>query len=401
MFLANVMLARTQTKEQYGMFALSYSVFTFFTGLHNSVIVEPYTVYGSGRYRGRFSQYLRLMIKANAIFGLALTVLVLLVCSVLRWVAPDLLSPALWGLGAAVGVLLSGIFLRRVFYLERKAQYSARASLTSFITVAAGLWCLARFHALNGFSVFAILALGWIVAVISLKGKLALGNAHPSFLEAEPNYWAEHWKYSKWVIVTACVFQLTTQGYYWIVAGFVSVTDVAGLRVMQMLVTPIDQVFIALSFLVVPALAVRYSNKQMSSFLTSAKRYVAVVIGATSLFALAVRLVGRPVMHWLYAGKFDDLTPTLYILAFLPLIMGIGNVMSNALNAAEMPKLVTRAYLCSGAATLTVGIWLVIRYGLRGAVFGLLLSAASYTAALVFGFVVSFCRQPARVVVGE
>ena len=60
-FLANVMLARTQSKEEYGMFALSYSVFTFLAGLHNSAILEPYTVYGSGRYRKRFSEYLRLM----------------------------------------------------------------------------------------------------------------------------------------------------------------------------------------------------------------------------------------------------------------------------------------------------------------------------------------------------
>src|SRR5580704_4081430 len=46
-FLVNVMLARTQSKEEYGMFALSYSVYTFLSGLHNAAILEPYTVYGS------------------------------------------------------------------------------------------------------------------------------------------------------------------------------------------------------------------------------------------------------------------------------------------------------------------------------------------------------------------
>src|SRR6266478_3216239 len=49
MFLANVALARTQSKEEYGFFALSYSVFTFLTGLYDAVILETYTVYGSGR----------------------------------------------------------------------------------------------------------------------------------------------------------------------------------------------------------------------------------------------------------------------------------------------------------------------------------------------------------------
>ena len=57
MFLINVALARTQTKEEYGMFALCYSVFTFLSGLHNAAILEPYTVYGSGRYSNRFSEY--------------------------------------------------------------------------------------------------------------------------------------------------------------------------------------------------------------------------------------------------------------------------------------------------------------------------------------------------------
>src|SRR6266576_2672886 len=43
-FLVNVVLARTQTKEEYGMFALSYSVFTFLYGLYNAAVVEPFTV---------------------------------------------------------------------------------------------------------------------------------------------------------------------------------------------------------------------------------------------------------------------------------------------------------------------------------------------------------------------
>ena len=400
-FLANVMLARTQTKEQYGMFALSYSIFIFLSGLHNAAIVEPYTVYGSGRYRDRFSEYLRLMVRVNALFGLLLTMLALLVCLGLYWAAPQLVSPALLGLGVTVGVLLSGIFMRRVFYLQRKPAFAAQSSLICFVTVASALWFVAKAHLLNGFSVFLILAMGWIAAGLGLGRKVARGYPTQSFLDSEPSYWNEHWKYSKWVLSTAFVFQLTTQGYYWIVAGFLSVKEVAELRVMQMLVSPIDQVFIALSFLVMPALAARYASKRLGSFLSFAKRYGLAVVSATALFALAVRITGRPVMHWLYAGKFDDLAHTLYILAFLPLVMGIGNVMSNALNAAEKPKLVFYAYLCSGAATLFGGISLVIHFGLRGAVFGLLLSAASYTGAMGLGFFFNFCRQPFQSVIPD
>jgi O-antigen/teichoic acid export membrane protein len=385
-FLANVMLARTQTKEEYGMFALSYSLFTFLAGLHNSALLEPCTVYASGRYRNRFSEYLRLMVRINAFVGLLLSMVVLLVCLVLYLAAPQYVSRALLGLGLTVGVLLSGSFLRRVFYLQRQPAFAAQASLICFVTVACALLLVVKAHLLNGFSVFVILALGWIAAGLGLGRKLDLGRPGPSFLDLEPNYWGEHWKYSKWVLSTAFVFQLTTQGYYWIVAGFVSVKDVAGLRAMQMLVGPIDQVFIAISFLVLPALATRYASNRMGSFLAFSRRYAFAVVTATALFALAVRLVGKPVMHWLYAGKFDDLTPMLYLLAFLPLVMGIGNTMNDALKAAEHPKMVFYAYVCSGATTLLGGIPLVIRFGLFGAVYGMFLSAAAYSSALTVGY---------------
>jgi O-antigen/teichoic acid export membrane protein len=385
-FLANVMLARTQTKEEYGMFALSYSLFTFLAGLHNSALLEPCTVYGSGRYRNRFSEYLRLMVRLNAFVGLLLSMVVLLVCLVLYWAAPQYVSRALLGLGLTVGVLLSGSFLRRVFYLQRQPGFAAQASLICFVTVACALWLVAKAHLLNGFAVFIVLALGWIAAGLGLGGKLDFGRPGPSFLDSEPNYWGEHWKYSKWVLSTALVFQLTTQGYYWILAGFVSVKDVAGLRAMQMLVAPMDQVFIAISFLVLPALAARYASNRMGNFLAFSRRYAMAVVTATAMFGLAVRIVGKPVMHWLYAGKFDDLAPMLYVLAFLPLVMGIGNTMNDALKATEHPKMVFYAYVCSGAATLLGGIPLVIRFGLPGAVYGMFLSAAVYSSALAVAY---------------
>ena len=273
-----------------------------------------------------------------------------------------------------------------MFYLQKQPGLAASASLISVLTVAGVLWLAAKAHVLTGFSVFVILALGWIAAAVSLRKKLDLGHPGRSFLDSEPGYWREHWAYSKWIFSSSFVYQFTTQGYYWIVAGFLSVKQVAELRATQMLVMPMDQVFIALSFLVIPALCAQYASNRIGDFLTFARRYGFAVLSATALFVLAVRIVGRPVMHWLYNGKFDDLASLLYILAFLPLLMGIGSVMSCALNAAEKPRLVFYAYLSSGAATLLGGIPLVIHLGLRGAVYGLLISAAVYAAALAVAF---------------
>jgi O-antigen/teichoic acid export membrane protein len=326
------------------------------------------------------------MVRVNAYVGLLLMIVVLLVCLALHWAAPQYLSGALLGLGVTVGILLTGSFLRRVFYLQRQPEFAVQASLICFVTVACGLWLAARTRTLNGFTVFLILALGWVAASFGLGKKIALGNSEPPFLDSEPGYWGEHWKYSKWVLSTAFVFQLTTQGYYWLAAGFLSVKHVAELRVMYLLIAPVDQVFIALSYLIVPALAARYASHRMEEYVSLSRNYALVILGATALFAFAVRLLGRAVMHWLYAGKFDDVAPLLYVMAFSPVLMAIGNAATCALNAVEKPRLVFFAYVCSGVATVLGGIPLVIHYGLRGAVYGMLFSAATYSMALAVGF---------------
>jgi O-antigen/teichoic acid export membrane protein len=392
-FLVNVALARTQTKEEYGLFALSYSVFTFLLGLYYAAILEPYTVYASGRYRERFSEYFRLMARATAVLCLLLTGILLLLCLALSKIAPQLYSRALLGLSFTAGVLLSSYFLRRVFYVQRQPELAAKSSLVFFLTVVCVLWFIARAHSIDSFTVFIALALGWVVAGALLGRRLWFGSPSQSFLALEPHYWREHWNYSKWVLATAFVFQFTHQGYYWLVGGFLSAAEVANLRAMYLLVGPVEQAFIALSYLIVPALSAHYARKRMGDFLSLWKRYSLIVLATSSLYALAVRVVGRSAVHLLYGGKYDGLAPYLFVLTLVPLAIWIGGTMGHALNAVEKPQFVFWAYVSSGAVTFLAGIPLVIHFGLWGAVYGMILSASAYTMALAISFLFRFRNE--------
>jgi O-antigen/teichoic acid export membrane protein len=397
-FLVNIVLARTQTKEEYGMFVLSYSVFTFLYGLYNAAIVEPYTVYGSGRYHEHYSEYLRFMVRNNAVIGFLLTGVLLLAYSLFLWVAPHQASMALVGLALTAGVLLSATFLRRAFYVERHAVLAARTSLLFFVAVSCGLWLAAKVRVLDSFSVFLILALAWIAAGVVFGKELTFGKPTQYFLELQPGYWREHWNYTRWSLVTAFAYQLTTLGYYWLVAAFLSVKQVAELRATYLLVSPVEQVFIAISFIVLPALASHYAAKSMENLLFLWARNALAVTCVTGLFAVAVWTLGKEAMHFFYAGRFDGLTPLLYMLALLPILTGIGGTMINALNAIEKPKLVLYAYMCSCAVTFLAGIPLVVHSGLRGAAYGMLLSGAAYTGALAIAFLFNVYKPALRAI---
>jgi O-antigen/teichoic acid export membrane protein len=392
MFLVNLVLARTQSKEEYGRFALSYSVLVFLLGLQNAAILEPFTVFGSGRYRSRLAEYFQLMFWSNTALGLLLTALLLALCIAFRGLAPQWLPRGITGLGLTITLLLSGTLFRRVFYLQRRPDLAAAASAIFFLTVMAGLWLTAKTHVLNSLSVFLVLAAGWLAAGLGLAAHLPFGKSRKTFLECEPRYWTEHWEYGRWVLLTAFTFQLTTQGYYWLVAGFLSVRDVAELKAVALLVAPADQIFIALNYLVLPLLCSHYAARRMERLFSAWRWYAIAITAATLSFFLVLFAFGKLITHVLYSGRYDDAAPLLAWMLLVPVVMGIGHTMNAALKAAESPRLVFWAYAASAAVTFIAGVPLVARFGLRGAVFGMLLSGSSYTVAMAVGFVTRFSR---------
>jgi len=389
MFLANIALARAQSKEEYGMFALSYSVYTFLTGLHNALILEPYSIHGPGRYREHLSGYSRLMSRSNAGLAGGLTAILLSVWAVLRWRAPGLASRSLLGLALTAGVLLTALFVRRTFYLQRRPDLAAKLSAIFFLSSAALLALGIRSGVLNGFSTFGIVAISWIVAGAFRRKSLPGFSRAGTFSEVTPDHWAEHWKYARWVLATAFVFQLTTQGYYWLVAGFISVKEVAELRAIHILVTPVDQICIALDLLILPLMVLRYASKRHAELVSLWKVFGLLNLSITGAYAVSIWIAGRVVLHSLYAGKFDDMSALLSILVLLPIIMGIGNSVNVALKSMERPDLVFRAYVASGVATFVLGVPLVRYFGLKGAVCGILTSASVYTIVMGAGLVVT------------
>ena len=119
MFAVNIALARVRSKEEYGLFTLSYSLFTFLAGLHNAAILEAYTIYGSGRYHGRFAKYEAFVSKNNRWLLAGISVVFVAIWESLRWLHPAFASPALLGMALACGVLSEagsrGTILRSLF----------------------------------------------------------------------------------------------------------------------------------------------------------------------------------------------------------------------------------------------------------------------------------------------
>jgi O-antigen/teichoic acid export membrane protein len=386
MFLINLALARTQTKEEYGVFALSYSIFTFLAGMHNAAILEAYTVYGAGRYHAHFAEYSRILRRANFKLCFGLSATLLLVWGILRLATAKIATPTTLGLVIASGILLVASFIRRTLYIQKRPDLAALFSGVSLAVCVSLLLLASQRQELSGFTAFMIAALSWCVGGLSILPGLRNISAKASSPQLEPAYWEDHWRYSRWVFVTALVFQFTGQAYYWLAAIFLSVRDVGELRAIYNLATPVDQIFSALVLLILPMMSFRFASQRLAGLLPLWRSYLLLTLVVTFIFAIVVNIFGKSLMRVLYDGKFDDVAPLLGILVFLPLLMGMGNTVNAALKACERPQSVFVAYVASGIATFLFGLPLILRFGLRGAVYGMLLSGATYTITLSLGF---------------
>jgi len=118
------------------------------------------------------------------------------------------------------------------------------------------------------------------------------------------------------------------------------VREVAELRAMCLVIGPVDQLFIALSYLLLPMLALHYASRRMDKLVYLWGKYF--TGDRQRRFVVRSRCEGHGEAGHAspLCGKIRWSWPLLSLLALLPLLMGIGNTLSNVLNAMEKPKLV-------------------------------------------------------------
>jgi hypothetical protein len=71
-FILNLLLARWLDASSYGVFAVAFAVYLFFTGFHNAMILEPISVLGPARYKLELPGYLHSQYRIHFLITLPL-----------------------------------------------------------------------------------------------------------------------------------------------------------------------------------------------------------------------------------------------------------------------------------------------------------------------------------------
>jgi len=385
-FLLGVLLARWLTPNQYGAFALGFSIFLFLSGLHNAFFLEPMSVLGPESYSQCLPGYLRKLLGLHFVLAFLLSLLTIMAIPFLRLFPADQpMASALWGVSVAVPLILFQWLCRRGAYLRLAPGRAAASSATYCVALILLLLVFRGQGWLSSFTGFLIPSLATLPATLMLLMSLPHGtDSRPAPSNSE--IVRRHWQYGRWVVGGGTANWLCANAYYIIVAALLPVRDLAAFRALRNFTSPCLQALVAINLLVLPWASSRFATEGIAG-LRRRTRQLAFLFGTAALVYLAaIWLLGSKVMNFLYAGRYNDYSPLL-LLSTAPLLFTAAAMGSEvAVQVMQAPSEVFLAYSVSGVLTVLTGIVFTHFWGLAGGLAGLLISTIAFWVVISYRY---------------
>jgi O-antigen/teichoic acid export membrane protein len=374
-FAISVLLARWFAADQYGAYALAFAIFLLVSQLHQALLLEPMSVYGSSSYRGKLRHYLGMLLWMHG--GTVSVISAILGAAALGVFFTHYsasLAGALFGVCIASPCILLFWLVRRSFYLELQPASATQGAVLYCLLVMILLLGANALKLLSPFTAFLIMGTAALVTsgafLLKLRPIARLQGNELSLRETS----RQHWIYGRWALASAVAMWIPTNIYYVLLGSSAGMAHAGELRALMNLALPVGQTATALSLLFIP-----YASRARAE--RGPQSLQRISLGITALFALGaivywavVVLCRGSVLHLFYGGRYSEISAFVPWIAISSIFQTCINGPGIALRANEMPRSVFYAYLASSAITLGAGVLATRLFGVQGAVITMLVS---------------------------
>ena len=378
--ILNILLARWITPAEYGAFTVSYTIFLLLGTFHTALITEPMLVFGSGKYKDCFFQYLRVLLRGHCLFTTIVGALFAAAALVFAVTTRSHLTPALFGLSIAGPFILFQWLMRRACYVNMQPQFAAYSGAVYMVLMLLGAYGLYHFAWLGSATALGIMALSSLASGIWLVKKLTpiQESRYSGTLQKDSRQ--DHWEYGKWALGTAMLTWIPGNLNCLLLPIWGNLQDAGAYRALLNLFLPVMHITTAVGGLLIPTFVNVRDSEKFSKLIY--RLFILFIITPT-IYWLILGLTAEPLIQFLYAEKYVYFSKLLWIAGLIPIIAAVVAVSGAVLRALELPNKVFIAYAWSTATTLTIGVGLLIMLGVKGALIGWFLSYAVAGAVLV------------------
>lgn len=372
-FVTTVLVARYGNAGELGVYAVGISLLITLMALHDSLILQPYTIQRHSVAVSTKDHIGACLILSFLFSGLCLFGLALLSSGVLEWRGASDGIIMTFTVAAAVPFVMTREFVRRVAIARLEMRRAIILDVIVSVTQLGVLGWLSWIDHMSAVTAcIALAAASGVATVASLywgRMEFALRTEHV------PEIFGQAWSLGKWLVLGRITVQVQGVITYWItiiVAG-AAVTGVYAACVS--VVNVINPVLFALTNVMVPKLVLSWKSGGVVELRQATWRNTLLISAIMIPFVLAIALGGDFIMRYVYGGDdFAGQSLTLTLLALAALAAALGMPPSSALATMERPRAIVvvgalSAILCAASVAVFLDKW-----GLQGAACGLVLA---------------------------
>lgn len=372
-FLTGVIIGRSCTKGEFGLYMLGLTIVLLAMELQMSLISTPYMVYSPHLKDHK----LRLYIGSSMIHQFALSAVVILTLAASGGIlslgfGPPGLGPVVWVLVAIIGFIMFREFVRRVCFAGLKMELALLFDICVAVIQMVGVIILYCFGFLSVSRAYWVIGcacgiggVGWL----SLQYKtfdFRIGQAISDF--------KRNWKFGKWVFASGVVWTVSVTFYPWFLTVFHG-TGSAGIWAACLGVIALTNVpLVGMQNFLGPKIANVFAAgglRPLRRFTFQSSLFLCIVM---TPLCCALCVFGRPLLVLLYGDKYAGNGSVVSILALSLVAGAVGFSFSRALFAIERADVDFKINFAPLFILLTFGLWLVRSFGPLGAASGLLLA---------------------------
>lgn len=386
-FATGVMIGRSCSKDEFGLYMLGFSAVLLVTDIQISLVSTPYMVY-SPRMDGR---RLRLYAGSTLVHELALSAVVMAALalgavSLAAGFGPPGLGRVIRALAATIVFIMFREFVRRISFAHLRVRAALILDVCIAVLQVAGLLALHRAGALSAARVY------WVIGgacAVAGTGWLLLNRKafEPHRVQAVSDL-RHNWRFGKWVFASALLWTVSTNLYPWLLTSFHGTASAGTWGACMGVIALANVPFVGIQNSLGPQIAgvrAREGAAALRRFTFRSALLLSVVMGVLCCVLLAV---GEPLLVLLYGGKYAGNGPVVSVAALSLLASTATFCYSRALFAMERADLDFMINLIPLFVLFTAGLWLVRAFGPLGAALGLLAANAASTCARLASFFV-------------
>jgi O-antigen/teichoic acid export membrane protein len=395
-FIANIMLARWLSSENYGIFAVVYSIFLLLGTFHAAVLTAPMLVFGATSNVQEFRAYIGVLLRGHIAITVAMSLIITAAASIFWALGSIALAKALFGLALGTPFILLLWLARSACYVCFRPLWAATAGALYLVLLAAMMYGLDRSKHLSPASALIVMGLTGLIAGVALLVRLRpqwrTGSTRSMLSELggavvllglgrtgngnSPIDWGQsgsgragdhaHARYARWSLAAAIASWVEGNAQYFVLSATAGLASVAAMRVLDTMLLPFWHAQFALSRLLTPALGARVQDPRSELFPVAIS--VSLLWGALGAIAyLLARSLGVPTTALLYGSGYSKYS---HLLAWYGLILipgMVGEASYSLFRAVQRIDLVFVYTSLLAVAALTAFLG-AARYGLPGIV---------------------------------